>query len=112
MTEQSNSELYCLNWNKQTVSMPNHVMLIVSYNFPVDVLHKRWSIASSPEREITLVNLKKDAQYGLGKSLRFFKVCENSKRKGRLHNMGIEEPAHLSPPESPSPTCPVRKCQR
>ncbi|XP_040093215.1 tyrosine-protein phosphatase non-receptor type 13 isoform X6 [Oryx dammah] len=31
-----------------------------------DVLHKRWSIASSPEREITLVNLKKDAQYGLG----------------------------------------------
>ncbi|XP_012035706.2 tyrosine-protein phosphatase non-receptor type 13 isoform X9 [Ovis aries] len=32
----------------------------------IDVLHKRWSIASSPEREITLVNLKKDAQYGLG----------------------------------------------
>ncbi|XP_047421821.1 tyrosine-protein phosphatase non-receptor type 13 isoform X3 [Sciurus carolinensis] len=31
-----------------------------------DVLHKRWSIVSSPEREITLVNLKKDANYGLG----------------------------------------------
>ncbi|XP_045676051.1 tyrosine-protein phosphatase non-receptor type 13 isoform X12 [Phyllostomus hastatus] len=32
----------------------------------IDGLHKRWSIASSPEREITLVNLKKDAKYGLG----------------------------------------------
>ncbi|XP_045140274.1 tyrosine-protein phosphatase non-receptor type 13 [Echinops telfairi] len=31
-----------------------------------DVLRKRWSIVSSPEREITLVNLKKDAKYGLG----------------------------------------------
>ncbi|XP_008265857.2 tyrosine-protein phosphatase non-receptor type 13 isoform X2 [Oryctolagus cuniculus] len=31
-----------------------------------DMLHKRWSIVSSPEREITLVNLKKDAKYGLG----------------------------------------------
>ncbi|XP_023568721.1 tyrosine-protein phosphatase non-receptor type 13 isoform X1 [Octodon degus] len=31
-----------------------------------DVLHKRWSIVSSPEREITLVNLKKDSKYGLG----------------------------------------------
>ncbi|XP_062963698.1 tyrosine-protein phosphatase non-receptor type 13 isoform X1 [Cynocephalus volans] len=31
-----------------------------------DVLHKRWSIVSSPEREIALVNLKKDAKYGLG----------------------------------------------
>ncbi|XP_036751751.2 tyrosine-protein phosphatase non-receptor type 13 isoform X8 [Manis pentadactyla] len=31
-----------------------------------DVLHKRWSIVSSPEREINLVNLKKDAKYGLG----------------------------------------------
>ncbi|XP_019661774.2 tyrosine-protein phosphatase non-receptor type 13 isoform X3 [Ailuropoda melanoleuca] len=31
-----------------------------------DVLHKRWSIVSSPEREITLVNLKKDAKYGFG----------------------------------------------
>ncbi|XP_044912060.1 tyrosine-protein phosphatase non-receptor type 13 isoform X4 [Felis catus] len=31
-----------------------------------DVLHKRWSMVSSPEREITLVNLKKDAKYGLG----------------------------------------------
>ncbi|XP_036886568.1 tyrosine-protein phosphatase non-receptor type 13 isoform X10 [Sturnira hondurensis] len=32
----------------------------------IDGLHKRWSIASSPEREITLVNLKKDAKWGLG----------------------------------------------
>ncbi|XP_076999037.1 tyrosine-protein phosphatase non-receptor type 13 isoform X10 [Tamandua tetradactyla] len=32
----------------------------------IDVLYKRWSIVSSPEREITLVNLKKDAKYGLG----------------------------------------------
>ncbi|XP_042840172.1 tyrosine-protein phosphatase non-receptor type 13 isoform X7 [Panthera tigris] len=32
----------------------------------MDVLHKRWSMVSSPEREITLVNLKKDAKYGLG----------------------------------------------
>ncbi|XP_010981431.1 tyrosine-protein phosphatase non-receptor type 13 isoform X9 [Camelus dromedarius] len=32
----------------------------------IDVLHKRWSTVSSPEREITLVNLKKDAKYGLG----------------------------------------------
>ncbi|XP_053456675.1 tyrosine-protein phosphatase non-receptor type 13 isoform X2 [Nycticebus coucang] len=31
-----------------------------------DILRKRWSIVSSPEREITLVNLKKDAKYGLG----------------------------------------------
>ncbi|XP_036056657.1 tyrosine-protein phosphatase non-receptor type 13 isoform X2 [Onychomys torridus] len=31
-----------------------------------DTLHKRWSIVSSPEREITLVNLKKDAKHGLG----------------------------------------------
>nr|XP_044998504.1 tyrosine-protein phosphatase non-receptor type 13 isoform X9 [Jaculus jaculus] len=32
----------------------------------IDVLHKRWSIVSSPEREITLVNLRKDAKHGLG----------------------------------------------
>ncbi|XP_058575569.1 tyrosine-protein phosphatase non-receptor type 13 isoform X7 [Neofelis nebulosa] len=32
----------------------------------MDVLHKRWSMVSSPEREITLVSLKKDAKYGLG----------------------------------------------
>ncbi|XP_037065125.1 tyrosine-protein phosphatase non-receptor type 13 isoform X4 [Peromyscus leucopus] len=31
-----------------------------------DTLHKRWSIVSSPEREITLVNLKKDSKHGLG----------------------------------------------
>ncbi|XP_039106482.1 tyrosine-protein phosphatase non-receptor type 13 isoform X4 [Hyaena hyaena] len=34
--------------------------------YVIDVLHKRWSMVSSPEREITLVNLKKDAKYGLG----------------------------------------------
>ncbi|KAM4854455.1 tyrosine-protein phosphatase non-receptor type 13 isoform 5-T5 [Thomomys bottae] len=32
----------------------------------LDVLHKRWSIVSSPEREIMLVNLKKDAKCDLG----------------------------------------------
>uniref|UniRef100_A0A7N4PLS8 Tyrosine-protein phosphatase non-receptor type 13 n=1 Tax=Sarcophilus harrisii TaxID=9305 RepID=A0A7N4PLS8_SARHA len=31
-----------------------------------DGLQKRWSIVSSPEREITLVNLKKDNKYDLG----------------------------------------------
>ncbi|XP_028629527.1 tyrosine-protein phosphatase non-receptor type 13 [Grammomys surdaster] len=31
-----------------------------------DTLRKRWSIVSSPEREITLVNLRKDAKHGLG----------------------------------------------
>ncbi|XP_027709177.1 tyrosine-protein phosphatase non-receptor type 13 isoform X7 [Vombatus ursinus] len=34
--------------------------------YVVDVLQKRWSIVSSPEREITLVNLKKDNKYELG----------------------------------------------
>ncbi|XP_031192891.1 tyrosine-protein phosphatase non-receptor type 13 isoform X7 [Mastomys coucha] len=32
----------------------------------IDTLRKRWSIVSSPEREITLVNLKKDPKHGLG----------------------------------------------
>ncbi|CAO2639156.1 Tyrosine-protein phosphatase non-receptor type 13, partial [Lemmus lemmus] len=32
----------------------------------IDTLHKRWSVVSSPEREITLVNLKKDSKHGLG----------------------------------------------
>ncbi|XP_040603477.1 LOW QUALITY PROTEIN: tyrosine-protein phosphatase non-receptor type 13 [Mesocricetus auratus] len=31
-----------------------------------DILHKRWSVVSSPEREITLVNLKRDSKLGLG----------------------------------------------
>ncbi|XP_074084711.1 tyrosine-protein phosphatase non-receptor type 13 isoform X3 [Macrotis lagotis] len=31
-----------------------------------DVLQKRWSLVSSPEREITLVNLKRDNKYDLG----------------------------------------------
>ncbi|KAG8504316.1 LOW QUALITY PROTEIN: Tyrosine-protein phosphatase non-receptor type 13, partial [Galemys pyrenaicus] len=47
-----------------------------------DVLHKRWSIVSSPEREITLVNLKKDAKYGLG-----FQIVGGEKM-GRL-DLGI-----------------------
>ncbi|XP_047271998.1 tyrosine-protein phosphatase non-receptor type 13 isoform X14 [Homo sapiens] len=47
-----------------------------------DVLHKRWSIVSSPEREITLVNLKKDAKYGLG-----FQIIGGEKM-GRL-DLGI-----------------------
>ncbi|XP_074084717.1 tyrosine-protein phosphatase non-receptor type 13 isoform X9 [Macrotis lagotis] len=32
----------------------------------IDVLQKRWSLVSSPEREITLVNLKRDNKYDLG----------------------------------------------
>ncbi|XP_063519931.1 tyrosine-protein phosphatase non-receptor type 13 isoform X27 [Pongo pygmaeus] len=48
----------------------------------IDVLHKRWSIVSSPEREITLVNLKKDAKYGLG-----FQIIGGEKM-GRL-DLGI-----------------------
>ncbi|XP_045329392.1 tyrosine-protein phosphatase non-receptor type 13 isoform X7 [Leopardus geoffroyi] len=47
-----------------------------------DVLHKRWSVVSSPEREITLVNLKKDAKYGLG-----FQVIGGEKM-GRL-DLGV-----------------------
>ncbi|XP_064225024.1 tyrosine-protein phosphatase non-receptor type 13 isoform X5 [Aotus nancymaae] len=47
-----------------------------------DVQHKRWSIVSSPEREITLVNLKKDAKYGLG-----FQIIGGEKM-GRL-DLGI-----------------------
>ncbi|XP_045329394.1 tyrosine-protein phosphatase non-receptor type 13 isoform X9 [Leopardus geoffroyi] len=48
----------------------------------MDVLHKRWSVVSSPEREITLVNLKKDAKYGLG-----FQVIGGEKM-GRL-DLGV-----------------------
>uniref|UniRef100_A0A2K5EFZ1 Tyrosine-protein phosphatase non-receptor type 13 n=1 Tax=Aotus nancymaae TaxID=37293 RepID=A0A2K5EFZ1_AOTNA len=48
----------------------------------IDVQHKRWSIVSSPEREITLVNLKKDAKYGLG-----FQIIGGEKM-GRL-DLGI-----------------------
>ncbi|XP_059778666.1 tyrosine-protein phosphatase non-receptor type 13 isoform X9 [Balaenoptera ricei] len=47
-----------------------------------DVLHKRWSMVSSPEREITLVNLKKDTKYGLG-----FQIIGGEKM-GRL-DLGI-----------------------
>ncbi|XP_068398797.1 tyrosine-protein phosphatase non-receptor type 13 isoform X11 [Eschrichtius robustus] len=48
----------------------------------IDVLHKRWSMVSSPEREITLVNLKKDTKYGLG-----FQIIGGEKM-GRL-DLGI-----------------------
>ncbi|XP_022417341.1 tyrosine-protein phosphatase non-receptor type 13 isoform X10 [Delphinapterus leucas] len=48
----------------------------------IDVLHKRWSIVSSPEREIILVNLKKDTKYGLG-----FQIIGGEKM-GRL-DLGI-----------------------
>nr|XP_035150447.2 tyrosine-protein phosphatase non-receptor type 13 isoform X8 [Callithrix jacchus] len=47
-----------------------------------DMQHKRWSLVSSPEREITLVNLKKDAKYGLG-----FQIIGGEKM-GRL-DLGI-----------------------
>ncbi|XP_070470499.1 tyrosine-protein phosphatase non-receptor type 13 isoform X29 [Equus przewalskii] len=53
----------------------------------LDVLHKRWSIVSSPEREITLVNLKKDAKYGLGDRL----ISVNSvSLEGVSHHSAIE----------------------
>nr|XP_035150449.2 tyrosine-protein phosphatase non-receptor type 13 isoform X10 [Callithrix jacchus] len=48
----------------------------------IDMQHKRWSLVSSPEREITLVNLKKDAKYGLG-----FQIIGGEKM-GRL-DLGI-----------------------
>ncbi|XP_029411167.1 tyrosine-protein phosphatase non-receptor type 13 isoform X1 [Nannospalax galili] len=47
-----------------------------------DILYKRWSIISSPEREITLVNLKKDTKHGLG-----FQVIGGEKM-GRL-DLGV-----------------------
>ncbi|GAB1289903.1 Tyrosine-protein phosphatase non-receptor type 13 [Apodemus speciosus] len=47
-----------------------------------DTLRKRWSIVSSPEREITLVNLKKDPKHGLG-----FQVIGGEKM-GRL-DLGV-----------------------
>ncbi|KAB1282510.1 Tyrosine-protein phosphatase non-receptor type 13, partial [Camelus dromedarius] len=53
----------------------------------IDVLHKRWSTVSSPEREITLVNLKKDAKYGLGDRL----ISVNSvSLEGVSHHAAIE----------------------
>ncbi|XP_029411171.1 tyrosine-protein phosphatase non-receptor type 13 isoform X6 [Nannospalax galili] len=48
----------------------------------IDILYKRWSIISSPEREITLVNLKKDTKHGLG-----FQVIGGEKM-GRL-DLGV-----------------------
>ncbi|XP_034527469.1 tyrosine-protein phosphatase non-receptor type 13 isoform X12 [Ailuropoda melanoleuca] len=53
----------------------------------IDVLHKRWSIVSSPEREITLVNLKKDAKYGFGDRL----ISVNSvSLEGVSHHAAVE----------------------
>ncbi|XP_026365571.2 tyrosine-protein phosphatase non-receptor type 13 isoform X8 [Ursus arctos] len=57
------------NQDAQDIGMTLHSSGNSSSQVPLkenDVLHKRWSIVSSPEREITLVNLKKDAKYGLG----------------------------------------------
>uniref|UniRef100_A0A3Q2HI50 Tyrosine-protein phosphatase non-receptor type 13 n=1 Tax=Equus caballus TaxID=9796 RepID=A0A3Q2HI50_HORSE len=57
------------NQDAQDLGMTLHSSGNSSSQVPLkenDVLHKRWSIVSSPEREITLVNLKKDAKYGLG----------------------------------------------
>uniref|UniRef100_A0A8D0RWC4 Tyrosine-protein phosphatase non-receptor type 13 n=1 Tax=Sus scrofa TaxID=9823 RepID=A0A8D0RWC4_PIG len=73
----------------------------------IDVLHKRWSIVSSPEREITLVNLKKDAKYGLG-----FQIIGGEKM-GRL-DLGVfissvtpGGPADLDGCLKPVPSTPV-----
>ncbi|GAB5570658.1 tyrosine-protein phosphatase non-receptor type 13 isoform X2 [Prionailurus iriomotensis] len=58
-----------LNNSKSVARMTLHSSGNSSSQVPLkenDVLHKRWSMVSSPEREITLVNLKKDAKYGLG----------------------------------------------
>ncbi|XP_027625673.1 tyrosine-protein phosphatase non-receptor type 13 isoform X7 [Tupaia chinensis] len=57
------------NQDAQDIGMTMHSSGNSSSQVPLkenDVLHKRWSIVSSPEREITLVNLKKDAKHGLG----------------------------------------------
>ncbi|XP_036886550.1 tyrosine-protein phosphatase non-receptor type 13 isoform X7 [Sturnira hondurensis] len=57
------------NQDAQDIGMTLHSSGNSSSQVPLnenDGLHKRWSIASSPEREITLVNLKKDAKWGLG----------------------------------------------
>ncbi|VFV23818.1 tyrosine-protein phosphatase [Lynx pardinus] len=57
------------NQDAQDMGMTLHSSGNSSSQVPLkenDVLHKRWSMVSSPEREITLVNLKKDAKYGLG----------------------------------------------
>ncbi|XP_010605012.1 tyrosine-protein phosphatase non-receptor type 13 isoform X13 [Fukomys damarensis] len=57
------------NQDAQDIGMTMHNSGNSSSQVPLkenDMLHKRWSIVSSPEREITLVNLKKDSKYGLG----------------------------------------------
>lgn len=50
--------------------MPLFIVFIFFVNCKpiIDIVHKRWSVVSSPEREITLVNLKKDSKHGLGES--------------------------------------------
>uniref|UniRef100_A0A4X2M260 Tyrosine-protein phosphatase non-receptor type 13 n=1 Tax=Vombatus ursinus TaxID=29139 RepID=A0A4X2M260_VOMUR len=72
-----------------------------------DVLQKRWSIVSSPEREITLVNLKKDNKYELG-----FQIVGGEKT-GRL-DLGVfissvtpGGPADLEGSLKPAPSPPT-----
>ncbi|XP_017400633.1 tyrosine-protein phosphatase non-receptor type 13 isoform X5 [Cebus imitator] len=73
------------NQDAQDIGMTMHSSGNSSFQVPLkenDMQHKRWSIVSSPEREITLVNLKKDAKYGLG-----FQIIGGEKM-GRL-DLGI-----------------------
>nr|XP_035150446.2 tyrosine-protein phosphatase non-receptor type 13 isoform X7 [Callithrix jacchus] len=73
------------NQDAQDIGMTMHSSGNSSFQVPLkenDMQHKRWSLVSSPEREITLVNLKKDAKYGLG-----FQIIGGEKM-GRL-DLGI-----------------------
>ncbi|XP_032095585.1 tyrosine-protein phosphatase non-receptor type 13 isoform X6 [Sapajus apella] len=73
------------NQDAQDIGMTMHSSGNSSFQVPLkenDMQHKRWSIVSSPEREITLVNLKKDAKCGLG-----FQIIGGEKM-GRL-DLGI-----------------------
>ncbi|XP_048067856.2 tyrosine-protein phosphatase non-receptor type 13 isoform X16 [Ursus arctos] len=78
------------NQDAQDIGMTLHSSGNSSSQVPLkenDVLHKRWSIVSSPEREITLVNLKKDAKYGLGDRL----ISVNSvSLEGVSHHAAVE----------------------
>uniref|UniRef100_A0A8C8RFD2 Tyrosine-protein phosphatase non-receptor type 13 n=1 Tax=Pelusios castaneus TaxID=367368 RepID=A0A8C8RFD2_9SAUR len=49
-----------------TLQMPSQYVLSSNVDFSADTVQTRQSIASSPEREITLVNLKRDEKHGLG----------------------------------------------
>uniref|UniRef100_A0A674IT21 Tyrosine-protein phosphatase non-receptor type 13 n=1 Tax=Terrapene triunguis TaxID=2587831 RepID=A0A674IT21_9SAUR len=50
----------------QAYVMPNQYVLLSSYDFLIDTLCSALFVVSLPEREITLVNLKKDEKHGLG----------------------------------------------